>query len=52
MTDRTETTASSTLEGNDTRYVAPAITPLGHLADLTLLGSGGMDELESDGSQA
>ena len=33
-------------------YEAPSITALGHLADLTLLGSGGLDELESDGSVA
>jgi hypothetical protein len=52
MTERTEPTATSTLDSTDPRYVAPAITPLGHLADLTLLGSGGLDELESDGSQA
>lgn len=52
MTDLNDSTATSTLDSSETRYVAPSITPLGHLADLTLLGYGGMDELESDGSQA
>jgi hypothetical protein len=33
-------------------YEPPAITTLGHLADLTLLGSGGLNELEDDGSIA
>lgn len=33
-------------------YEPPTITALGHLAELTLLGSGGLDELENDGSVA
>jgi hypothetical protein len=51
MTERNELTAAPQ-SPSDERYVAPAITPLGHLAELTLLGSGGLDELENDGSVA
>ena len=33
-------------------YAPPALTVLGHVAELTQLGSGQMSELEMDGSQA
>jgi hypothetical protein len=33
-------------------YAPPAVTVLGHVAELTQLGSGQMSELEMDGSQA
>ena len=54
MTDRLDTADRTLTEGDavDPGYEAPAITRLGHVASLTLLGSGGLDELENDGSIA